>query len=283
MVYRPPLIKQLDGSTFAGSNCTMASAAMSAVRYHKGANPKVEGSPWYPTPRFIRLKTGDKSGGTTLPQADYVVRHSYEANLDVILGDKWENVRERITSGEGAILQGSYSVFHGTSMDASGTFKGNHAIFVNEIRWNESQNRWDFLVYDPLADGRRSGIYTGPKWCSDSLLAKFAGKLDTNGNGAILGLGRAYVGYTRDTEDVIVKFGASKITRKSLTAKYNHINVRRAPSLSSDVAYQVNVSNHDTFNAYQVKTNGPLVSGSRKWYGDINGVKWVAAKNFVGE
>ncbi len=259
----------------------MASAAMSIVRHKRGVNPKVEGSPWYPKPAFLRLKTGDTSGGTTLPQADRVANLYYETNLDVILGDTWDHVRERITKGEGAVLQGSYSVFHGTSMDASGTFKGNHAIFVNEIRWNESQNRWDFLVYDPLADGRRSGIYTGPKWCSEYLLRKFAGRLDTNGNGALLGLGRAYVGYTRDTEDVIVKFGATKIARKALKSRFDNVRVRRSPSLTSDVAYQLDTG--DNFNAYQVKTDGPLVSGSRKWYGDIDGIKWAAAKNFVGE
>jgi len=260
----------------------MASACMAIVRHRRGSNP-VGTAPWYPTPRFLRAATGDTEGGTTLTQADYTANRYYDTNLDVRTRYDWIEFRNRIQKGEGAILQGAYSAFHGTRYDASGSFMGNHAVYVNELRWADTRDRWEFLMYDPLADGRRASVYTGPIWIDEKTLKTFAGRLQEIAGGPTLGYGKVYAAFTRDTEDVIVKFSAKQIPLKTLAVRYDGVNVRRTPRLTSDVAYKLNKSEGDKFNAYQVKTDGPLVAGSRKWYGDRDGIKWVAAKNFVGE
>lgn len=276
MVYRPPFIKQLDGSAYAALNCTMAATAMSIIRHFKGVNPPGTAR-WYPTPSDLRAKTGDRSGGTNLVQADTVATRYYGANLDVEYNLPWHEFRKRILAGMGAIVQGYYTAFKGTSYDAAPGFFGNHAVYVNEVRWNEKLDRWEYLMYDPMADGRRD-LPKGPMWIRESLLQKFAAELRVT-TGVRVGPGKVWAAFTRDTESVTLRHGASRITKKVFYARYDNIKIRRSPSLSGYVAEVRDKG--QTFVAYQKKSDGALVDGSRVWYGNADGTKWTAAKNLT--
>lgn len=275
-VYRPPFIKQLDGSRYAGLNCTMASAAMAAVRHTRGANPAGT-APWYPTPSYLRGRTGDSSGGTTLAQADSVLIRLYNINLDIEYNLGWEDFLQRVLHGEGAILQGGYSAIRGTKYSGSETFGGNHAVYINEAKWNETFNRWDFLWYDPLCDGRRAGIPKGPQWVPGWLVKKFASALMVTANSRI-GANQTYCAFTRDTEDVIEKFGGVKLASPVVFEATKDNNARRAPRLNSDTARRYTIG--ELFKAFQKSSIGNLVGGSRIWYGDADGTRWVPAAYF---
>lgn len=273
-VYKPPFIKQLDGSAFGGANCTLASLSMAIVRDLKGKNPPGS-APWYPTPRWLRAVSGDHSGGTTLTQADALSNKYYGVNIDVKKGIEWSEFRKRIEAGKGAILQGRYKAFHGTAFDACPTFTGNHAVYINELRWSQKRKRWEYLMYDPLADGRRN-LPKGPMWIGESQLKTFAGTLIL-GRTATVGIGKAWAGFTKDTEGVILRYGASLYGPKTFTARFDGANVRRAPQL--DGLKVDTLKKGETFKAFQKKSDGPSVDGSRVWYGDSLGTKWIAAKN----
>lgn len=270
-VYRPPFIKQLDGSLFGGRNCTMASASMAAIRHTRGVNPPGTAT-WYPTPAYLRGRTGDSSGGTTLAQADAVLLKLYNINLDVEYLLPWASFRNRIVSGEGAILQGGYAPIRATKYTGSETFTGNHAVYVNEARYNESANRWEYLWYDPLCDGRREGIAKGPQWLPESLVRKFSDSLIISGTTKIKA-GYVYAAFTKDTEDVILKFGGTKLATPATFRASRDVRIRRSPHIASDTARTVTAGT--LFRAYQKTATGDSLGGSRVWYGNQDGVQWI--------
>lgn len=277
-IYRPPFIKQLDGSAYGGLNCTMASACMAIIRHVKGVNPPGS-APWYPTPRYLRAKTGDTDGGTNLRQADWAAFSAYGVDFDVEYNLAWATFRDRIERGMGAIVQGRYSVFKGTSYDAAPGFYGNHAIYINELRYSEKRNRWEYLMYDPIADGRRD-LPQGPSWISEDLLQKFAAKLVINNRGDTVGTGKVWCAFTVDTEGVILRWKPSAVYGpKVFYSKYEDAAVRRSPNRDGTLVYSLDKG--DPFTAYQVKKDGDSIEGSRTWYGNHEGTKWIHSKNLT--
>lgn len=138
------------------------------------------------------------SPGLNLSQVDASLnRHGID--LDTRYKYPWDQFAARIDAGQGAILQVSYAPIADSRFDAGGGFRGNHAIFVPP-RWK---------VMDPLADGRRSGVYKfhGEAY-PESLLRAAAGELvigtDTNGRDIHVGAGFVYAAFTRDNTVPVV-------------------------------------------------------------------------------
>ncbi len=182
--YVPPFLKQLDGSAFAGVNCTAASAAM-AVAYDTCGRE-------IPSPSQVRRWTGDTSGGLTLAQVDQAVNDKTTTDLDVRYRMAWTDFVRYISNGRLGILQGWYSPIRASRFRGSETFGGNHAMPIPP----------DFAVLDPLADGRRPGIYKYHRETYPlSLLKDFAARLNIGGSSyRPIGLGLVYVAFTRDNE-----------------------------------------------------------------------------------
>jgi hypothetical protein len=189
MTYRPPFIKQGDGSRCAWQNCGPASHAMAAMRHRRGVDPQNHHS-WPPKPAEIRNYIGGPCDGTNLQENDAAVTHLYEANMSVRYYVPWTTFRSLIISGRGAVVQIWYGVIAPTRFDASPGFTGAHAIYVNERRSSDGA----YLVYDPLADGRRAGIPKGPQWWPATLLQKAAYAMPGTPTGTI------NASFTRDTE-----------------------------------------------------------------------------------
>ena len=166
------------------------SQAMAAQRYREGRDP-LNHHGWPPMPAEIRNFISPRDcGGTTLQQNDNAATHLYLANMAVRYGVPWNTFRSFIIAGRGAIVQISYSVIHGTKYDASPNFYGAHAIYVNERRASDGA----YLVYDPLADGRRSYIPRGPQWWPGTLLQRAAYAMPGTATGCI------NASFTIDTE-----------------------------------------------------------------------------------
>lgn len=278
MPYTPQFIKQLDGSRFASTNCTPASSCMAAIRHYRGANPAGT-APWYPYPSWVRAVMGDTSGGTNLGQNSSIFYYKYAISFTVKYKQAWSEFKTWIRAGRGAVLQGAYDVVLPTVFDASGSFTGNHAVYVNAARYNTTYSRWEFYVGDPLADGRRTGIPKGYKWWPESLLRAFAGRLVVGSYR--LGSGYVYAMYTKDTETttvtaptVTLRFSATRATPRVCYPRYAHATIRAKPT-SLSTAVKVVRRGSVIFKHYQ-RTTGPLVGGSRVWLGNINGTQWVA-------
>lgn len=188
MVYRPTFRKQGDGSRCQWSNCGPASHAMAADRHRRGVDPRTPHG-WLPTPAEIRNYIGP-CGGTSLQDNDAAVTHMYLVNMDVRYDVPWTTFRSFIIAGRGAVVQIDYGVIAPTKYDASPGFTGNHAVYVNERRSSDGA----YLVYDPLADGRRKGIPKGPQWWPATLLQKAAYAMPGTNAGTI------NASFTKDTE-----------------------------------------------------------------------------------
>lgn len=196
--YLPTFQKQLNSTDPLGSaNCTCYSGAM-AGDYHTCGSKR-------PTGKRVRELTGDKLGGTTLLQVDAALNVGWGINLDTRIGGyrlTWNEFQQKIAAGRGAILQGGYSAIQYTRFSGSRTFGGNHAIFVPPR----------FKAMDPLADGRRDGIY---KYHGEiyplSLLKDFAGRLMLDPvTGRKLGYGYVWASLTKDnTSDTVYNWRVS--------------------------------------------------------------------------
>lgn len=189
--YLPVFQKQLNSTDPLGAyNCTCYSGGMAGDFHTCGAKK--------PSGRMVRYHTGDKVGGTTLPQVDYALNKGWGIDLDTRIGSSkltWAQFVAKINAGHGAILQGSYDAIYQTRFSGSRTFTGNHAIFVPP----------GWKVMDPLADGRRAGIYKyhGEVY-PQSLLKVFAGRLVLDpSTGRRLGLGYVWCSLTKDNRDIV--------------------------------------------------------------------------------
>lgn len=171
----------INGYYLGWSSCTSYASAM-AASYDRQVAKRTTGE-------AVRRRTGDTIGGTTLAQNDDAVRSLTGVDLDVRYRYPWADFASKINAGYSAVLQGWYAPIAATKFDAGGGFSGNHAIFVPP--------GWGAM--DPLADGRRSGIYKyhGEAY-PQSLLKTFAGQLNI-GSGRIvrLGSGLVYAAFTR--------------------------------------------------------------------------------------
>ena len=190
MVYRPRFRKQADGSRCQWFNCNCAAHAMAADRHREGKDPGIPGKPWPPMPDDIRREIAGPCGGTSLNDNEIAVRRLYAVNMDIRYNVPKETFRSLIQSGRGAVVSIQYSVIAPTRFDASPGFTGGHGIYVNERRKSDGA----YLVYDPLADGRRKGIPQGPNWWPATLLFRAAEAYP--GTNA----GRIHASFTKDTE-----------------------------------------------------------------------------------
>jgi len=171
----------INGYPLGWSSCTCYAGAMAAA-FDQGKSFVMTGA-------SVRKVTGDSSGGTTLAQVDAALLKGWQIDLDTRYRFPWTSFAAAIDQGKGAILQGGYGPIADSRFDAGGGFRGNHAVTVLP----------GWIVMDPLADGRRAGIYKyhGEAY-PQALLKAFAGKLDVTGGGSLLGSGLTYAALTRD-------------------------------------------------------------------------------------
>lgn len=192
MVYRPTFRKQLDGSACQGNNCGCASSAMASQRAREGKDPANRWS-WPPTPRAVRARIQSVFGTgcrpSTFGQNERAVADLYAVDLMPRYNLPWATFRSMIISGRGAVAAIQYSVVHGTRFDACPSFSGGHSIYVNERRSSDGK----FLVYDPLADGRK-GYTTAPDWWPASFLQKAMYAYPGTNSGCV------HASFTKDTE-----------------------------------------------------------------------------------
>lgn len=167
-----------DGGPFGGLNCNCACGAMLVALETGGAKR--------PTASEFRSRTRnddgtpDVTGGTHPSQIVECAQRAYGVTLDqrvMPFEDAWK-LGQR--SDVGVSVSISYAVIAGTRFDSSPGFTGFHQVVLSGGK-----------VFDPLADGRRAGIPTGPEAWPKDLLRRAAGKY----SGAGIGRAAVIVGY----------------------------------------------------------------------------------------
>jgi hypothetical protein len=257
-IYEPKPVIQGDGSKYQWFNCTCASGATHLDRDTEGG--------YVSSGKRVRELTGDTEGGTSIDQVDGALGVGWPPrdHMDTRWHEAFDDACYEVASGRGAEIAVSYDAFVGTAYpNGCPGFEGNHALFWNAVRlvlYSNGRINYSLSkakIWDPLWDGRRSGIpgYTsnGPvlafRWISLALLRKGAGALRM-ANGQRLGAGLCYVGYTRVTgpadtvpvdphidygENGMIVSGGLMLTSRHVVSVKKGQSFYRSPKVGSDV------------------------------------------------
>lgn len=159
-----------DGGVLGWSNCFCTCTAMQ-IAFETGNQKR-------PTGADVRFcchnadGTRDVLGGTNAPENVAAAQRCWGVTLDyryMAFEDFW---RLSTRPDYALSVSISYAVISGTPFDGSPGFRGNHQVL-----------RSGGLVYDPLADGRRAGIPSGPQAWPKALLLRAAGRYASVGEG----------------------------------------------------------------------------------------------------
>jgi hypothetical protein len=171
MTYSPTMhVKQLDGSRCASANCVAAAHSMAVLYATNGAKLL--------TPTRIRDAYADFCPGIPFTEARDAVRSLGGPLMTVRWPVTWEVFTDVLAANHACDVSIVYSVLHGTAFDACRTFDGHHSVCVYPKKRPAAGGGFEFLVGDPLADGRpRVGGFQpkGPQWWPASLLKKATG------------------------------------------------------------------------------------------------------------
>lgn len=287
----------ISGVALGWTNCTPESTAMGVSKTTLG---RVD-----PSGCGIRIETGDRSGGTTIPQCAAVVEREWRISVEVRVGSNVATpvyLAAKLKAGCGHVAQGnagallSARALDGTRLRSTAGYV-NHAVWVNEGRgWHKDSNgHWiptEVLVYDPAADGRHVGwgtADTSPSWWPWSVYLHFLAALRPWGDqdSRTLGSGKAYAMVFPSSEPhAHLRYSGQRTTpfpdhTLGDAPAGRRSNIRSSPSSAAPIVGYL--ARGAAFTAYQVTTSGSLLAGSRTWYGDHNGTKWVHSSGLRAE
>jgi hypothetical protein len=170
------LIKQLDGTMCANTNCVAATHAMLVHDVTNGAKAIVNSTTHKSLfTGQIRQNYGMFCPGIPFGEAAKAVHNLTGITMTPRFGITWDMFVSVIGAGHPADVSIRYDALHGTPYDACHTYDGRHSVAVFAKRFNSTLNGTQFLVGDPLADHRYSWIPLGPAWWPASLLKRAAG------------------------------------------------------------------------------------------------------------
>lgn len=274
----------ISGKDMSWLNCTPESGAMGLDKATLGRE-RVSGC-------TVRKWTDDTTGGTTLAQVCNAIERVKGIEITVRVGSNIiapSTLAGQLRAGRGFIGQGNTGALIGTTWRSTG--KGvNHAVWFNEGRgWKQNDKGvWlpaDVLAFDPAADGRNAAwgkADVSPSWWSWSRALRFFAELRPWGDSdsRTLGPGKVYAGLFPDTEPhVHLRFTGSRKTtpfpepRKTFATAPRRVNIRSGPSRDYDVV--ATVASGTKWTAYQENTQGESVFGSRLWFGNHDGDRWI--------
>lgn len=191
----PGLITQADGSAFQWENCAPATWAGLIVAQRQGHRPE-KGTPWYPTGESLRNASGDRSGGITPGLLDSTTNRVYGEDLIPTIATE-SRVVDLLGQGYAIGLLHQYGPISDAGYSCSPGFRGAHSSGMYGLRAVATGAGAEVLWADPLADGRRSGIYKGMRWIPWSTALKAAGALVLDNSGETVreryGAGHLYI------------------------------------------------------------------------------------------
>ena len=280
MNYRPTFLREgppspcvYHGRDLKWLNCSTLSAAMGM---DKSTNGRVRLSGC-----AVREQTGDWVGGTMLSQMrDVAEAHGIKTELHVgsNVATLWYASYQGAL-GRGAIVQGN------TQPDGRGNV--NHAVFVNEPLGGKPGDPTAFDVFDPWS--------TGPAVWSYAKLKAFAGALHPWGESdprtlRSMGVNGVYclIFPAALAEPVHLHYGGARtspspdtLTVHSPTAG-RRVNVRSRPDRINKADIAGTLATGTKWNAYQQTDTGIALAGSRRWFGNHDGNRWIHSSGVTG-
>lgn len=277
----PTCVCQIGGKCLGGVSC-------SAYGMAHGIDQATFGKK-RPSGCTVRSHTGDTVGGLTLPQVARVAEAVYGVDVEVRVGSNVISpaaAAAHLRAGGGVGLQGSTrALLSHPALRSTGTAV-NHYVHLCAARGGTWDAPDEVLVFDSAANGRVAGwgkAAQGPQWWPWEIVLAFAAALQPWGEDdpRTLGRGRMYAGLI-ETPDVVLRYGGKRTTPFPDRTRVNvragrKANVRARPDRLGKQYIVDHKADGDLFVAYQRTTSGVLVSGSRVWYGNRTGTRWLPA------
>lgn len=265
-LYLGPHICQLDAQWSARTNssgCTWTSTAMGIGNVTHGERR--------PGPDKVHslVRAGEETNpgtpGWSIPDVDLAMRR-FGLPFRNLTGGRWDGVRFEHEHGRYVILQGDSDQFGNNT--CSGKFDGDHCIGIHpDSRAGDRGQEW--RIDDPICKASR--------WELASTIRRYAEDLD------VLCRYGSFSDEVPDKDDPILRFGAKSLGKP--TPKKIHVGqppiqaiVRRRPTTES--ANLATKPSGSIFVAYQVTREGQKLDGSRVWYGNRRGRRWLHESAF---
>lgn len=122
----------------------------SCVSYSFGyASSDASNGAVHPTGQTIREWTGDAKGGLELDQCDLAMHDHTDLEFETVVMSRSAFIDRIGTGKEGAVVLIGYGPISDSKFSGQYGFNGNHGMYLPP----------SFKAMDPLADGRRPGIY----------------------------------------------------------------------------------------------------------------------------
>ena len=230
----------------------------------------------------VRKRTNDAKpkDGTNLDQLA-TAAGSLGIDLEVRRRMDLDDLLDRLEAGHAAVVGLSYAPIRHGENSGDRKFTGNHYVLLLP----------GLRVYDPLCDGRRDGIFDGPYTIDEPLLARATAAMVVDTHGNTVGAGRAYAGILphrhlavdagppQAPRPVNFRLGGGPHARGDYRAIVAAANVREDPHVTAGGSPADNIVGHlqrgQTFHCSQTTDTGQRVAGSRRWFGDRTGRRWV--------
>lgn len=281
----PTCICVLGGKCLGGVSCSSYGMAMGIDQATYG-NKR-------PTGCAVRKLTGDTVGGLTLPQVARVAE-SMGVDVEVRVGSNVISpaaVAAHLRAGGGVGLQGNTRALLSHPGQRSTGTAVNHYVHLAAVRGGTWYAPKDGLVYDPAANGRDAGwgkAAQGPQWWPWTLVLAFASALRPWGedDSRTLGPSRMYAGLI-EPPTVVLRYGGKRTKPFPDRARVDvaagrKANVRSRPDRIAPQYVVDHLADGALFVAYQ-RTTGASVGGSRIWYGNRTGTRWLPAVRLINE
>lgn len=196
----------------------------------------------------------------------------YGMQLEDHSGEGWDALIAALDDGHYVAAQGDSDVF--SSATCSGDFDGPHCIGIHPKKKVELGVTWRWID-DPICK-------TG-RWEREDVLRRYVEKLWATGRFAF---------FTQRVPQVAVpapkppapalRHGARAlahpIAKKIRVRRGRRANVRGAPARSARILNRK--PRGTTFGAWQVTDHGAEIAGSRRWFGNRLGTRWVHSSAF---
>jgi hypothetical protein len=247
------------------------------------------------TGHIVRERTNDSQprDGTNLDQLATAAA-SFGVGLEVRRRMDFDDLLGRLEGGHAVVVGLSYGPLRDRPESGDRKFTGNHYLLVLP----------GLRVYDPLCDGRRADIFKGPYTIGEGLLATAAAQMVVDLQGHTVGAGRAYAGVLPRPQPpagggvpapppdggpvdgaavvarpVTFRHGGGPHARGDYVSAVDVANIRADPHVTHGGLPAHNVVGHllrgQSFHCSQTTDIGQPVGGSRRWFGDRTGGRWV--------
>lgn len=270
--YVQPHVTQFDGGKYQSEACVPASIANGVGASTGGARRPTSAAVHAVIPKTA--ETDPHTAGWSEVDAS---RAAAKMGIPYTALDSWNLLEAAHDAGHYIRVIGDSDVFADST--CSGAFNGDHSIGVhpNERVLNGVELWW---IDDPICK-------TG-RWEAKTVIKRYADKLAGR-------TGRPVRGGRFDTKvplvaapptqpTVVLRYGGARLTPRQVkrikVPSGRRANVRTRPDRIRTGDVVAHLANGKTFTAYQRTKTGVSLAGSRVWYGNATGTRWLHVSSF---